>query len=162
MLTVENNYPLALAAMRVANTLVAVPIADASCSTALATSLINRNGCSLILSETSSVSEVLRGAAAMVSPTDIDALSAEMERSTRRTDGERRQLFEKAESAVLGLADGLFVLNTDLPPKSHVAPRPRGEAATTPSGFDFHRRCLWHGRNLRARCVQDACKMRAR
>ena len=54
MLTVENNYPLALAAMRVANTLVAVPIADASCSTALATSLINRNGCSLILSETSS------------------------------------------------------------------------------------------------------------
>jgi trehalose-6-phosphate synthase len=107
ILTVENNYPLALAAMQTADTLVAVPIADAACSTALSTPLINRQNCSLIISETSSAAAVLGGAAAVVSPTDAEALSVEMERAMLRTDQERKKLFEKAESAVLGIADGL-------------------------------------------------------
>ena len=108
-LHIENNYPLALASMLVADTLVAAPIADAMCSTALATPLVNRRDSSLIVSETSSAAEVFRGAAAIVSPADVEALGAEMARAVERSGRERRELFARAEAAVLGLADGLSI-----------------------------------------------------
>lgn len=105
-LSVENNFPLALAAIQEADTLIAVPIADASGSTVLAMPLINQKDGNLIVSETSSVAELFTGSAAVVSPTDIEALEVEMARAIEVIDQERAQRFAVAESVVFGLTDG--------------------------------------------------------
>jgi trehalose 6-phosphate synthase len=101
-LHIENNYPRALAAVRDCDTLVAVPIADALCATALGAPLINRCDCSLIISETSGAAEVFGGAARAVSPSDVEGIAQEMERAVKLQPGERRACFAGLESASLG------------------------------------------------------------
>lgn len=120
-LVIENDYPMALAAMLCADTLVAVPVADAICSTAFATPLINTRDCSLIVSETASSAEVFGNTAATVSPSDVETLSNEMMRAETRSPAERKELFAKAESAVLAIADGasLTAQMTDVRDISH-------------------------------------------
>ncbi len=105
----ENNYPMALAALRLADTVVSVPIADAAGSTALAAPLINRRDCSLILSAASSVAEAFGDAAPLVSPSDVEAIGEEMLRSVGRTEQDRKDQFSRLESVALGQTDDAVV-----------------------------------------------------
>ncbi len=97
-LIVENNYPMALAAMAVADTLVSVPIADAACATQLSTPLINRQECTLVLSETSTAAEIFGNAAEKVAPSDVEAIKSAMLRSIEMPDDERDSRFAEIEA----------------------------------------------------------------
>lgn len=97
-LIVENNYPMALAAMSIADTLIAVPIADASGATQLSTPLVNRNNCTLILSETSTAAEIFGDTAALVAPSDVEAIKQEMLHAFEMPDDEREERFSKVEA----------------------------------------------------------------
>lgn len=100
-LIIENNYPMALAAMTIADTLVSVPIADASSSTQFSTPLINQRDCTLVLSETTGAAEMYGDAATLVSPSDIEAIKNAMFEAVELTDVEREERFARAESAGL-------------------------------------------------------------
>jgi trehalose 6-phosphate synthase len=102
-LHIENNYPKALAAVRDCDTLVAVPLADALCTTALSAPLVSRGDCSLIVSETSGAAEVFGNAARSVSPSDVEGIAQEMQRAVKLQPGERRACFAELESASLGI-----------------------------------------------------------
>lgn len=97
-LIVENNFPMALAAMTIADTLVAAPIAEAGCATQLSTPLINMNDCNLVLSETSSAAEVFGDTATLVTASDVEAIRREMLRSVEMSDEEREERFAKTEA----------------------------------------------------------------
>ncbi len=103
-LIMENNYSMALAAMRAADTLVAIPLADAECPTAFSMPLINTQNASMILSETSSAAEVFGVAAKVVSPADVEEIANLMEHSARTTTQGRSTQFRTLESVALGLS----------------------------------------------------------
>jgi trehalose 6-phosphate synthase len=103
-LAIENNYSLALAAIRVADTLVAIPLADATCATAFSIPLINKRNASMILSETSAVADVFGSAATVVSPADIEHISERMKQAARSDTQDREQEFKKVESIALGMS----------------------------------------------------------
>ncbi len=104
-LVIESNYPMALAAMRIADTLVSAPLADAACASQLSTPLINRSNCTLIVSETSSAAEMFGDAAAQVSPADVEAMKGEMLRSFEMPEEERESQFARLESVALDAAE---------------------------------------------------------
>jgi trehalose 6-phosphate synthase len=103
-LCIENNYPKALAAMRDCDTLVAAPLADALCTTALGTPLLSRGDCSLIISETSGAAEVFGNAAHVVSPSDVEGIAQEMGRAVSLSLEERRACFAAMEAASLAVS----------------------------------------------------------
>lgn len=97
-LIVENNYPMALAAMSIADTLIAVPIADANCATQLGTPLVNRNDCTLIFSETSTAAEIFGDTAVLVAPSDVEAIKQEMLHAFELPDDQREERFSRVEA----------------------------------------------------------------
>ena len=90
---VENNYPLALASLRLADTVIAAPIADSQSTTALAAPVVSQRDCSLIISETCSAAEAFGEAAVKVSPTDVEMMTEAMRQAIDRNPGERREVF---------------------------------------------------------------------
>jgi trehalose 6-phosphate synthase len=103
-LAIENNYSLALAAMRVADTLVAIPLADANCATAFSVPLINRRNASMILSENSAAGDVFGSSATVVSPADMEHVSERMQQAARSNMQDRELEFRKLESLALGIS----------------------------------------------------------
>ena len=103
-LAMENNYYLALASLRIADTLLAVPIADATCSTAFSMPLVNTRNASMILSESSSAADIFGSSAAIVSPADVEEMAYQMKRAAANDMNVREQRFQQLESAALGLS----------------------------------------------------------
>ena len=102
-LTIENNYPLALAAMQIADVLISTPIADASSSSVLATVLINRRDSTFVLSEQLAITSQLADSALCVSPTDIEAMTSAFLNGYEMSEAEAEQRFKAAESVALDL-----------------------------------------------------------
>lgn len=99
----ENNYPMALGAIKIADAVVSVPISDASCATVIAAPLINERNCTLLLSEEASVAELLKDAASIISPADVETLANDMLAAFEMSEEDAERKFAEAQSVAAGL-----------------------------------------------------------
>jgi trehalose 6-phosphate synthase len=100
-LRIENNYPLALAALRLADTVISVPIAEAQSVTALSAPVISDRDCSLIISETCGAAEIFGDEAMKVSPADVEALTGAMAQALSAGDSARRERAAGLQAAAM-------------------------------------------------------------
>lgn len=106
VLRVENDYLLALAAIRQADTVVSVPLADAQPSTVLTSPLISAREAGVIVSETSSAADVFHEGAHLVAPADVQGLAADMRHMIEMSAMERASDFSQLEAAAFELGSG--------------------------------------------------------
>ena len=103
-LRMESDFAAAMAALGAYDTLVAMPIADAQASTALAGPLVNRRDGSLIVSTTSVAAEIFGDAVQVVAASDVAGLAAAMADAVAMTGAERGRRAARAEKISLGLS----------------------------------------------------------